>query len=375
MPLKVGSQGELVNQWVRTMNKRFSSYSREKDGTPLKVDGYFGYPDRDVQMEYERRTGQVRDGVVSDADLVALGLAEAEPLHALLTFSGTWAAPGTGYPSWVAQRCSGVVEEIPVQSPWSFGPVGGDVQSPSYKESVAIAVEWAVAWLLAHPNRTFLLGGYSQGAEAASRVYMELLPGGRLVHLRKNFVGGFGIGNPCRQKGHTYYGGSDPGGQGIATVRLKDMPVCWLECAKPGDLYTTCPDDKSGEIETSVYEIATSIGLGDPLGLVQAFIKNALAIVDDLGGLPGIVGGLGAGLIPAVLLGVLAGVLNKPTTDAGLAAAIKAAITGIKFIAANPPTEPHITYEFPIPDQPWWSYIDLAVQHVKDWSGRVPARV
>lgn len=297
------------------------------------------------------------------------------PRHALLTFSGTWAAPGTGYCSWVAQRCGQAVEEVPVISPWSFGPIGGDPHAPSYKESVEIGVEWAVQWLLAHPTRTFMLGGYSQGGEAASRVYMETLPGGRLAHLRGNYVGGFTFGNPCRQKGHTYVGGKDPGGQGIATVRLSNMGNEWLDCARPGDLYTTCPDDASGVIETDVYAIATDIQISNFMGFVSSFVQGALKVVNDIGGIGGILGSLGGGLFPDLLIGLLAGISGKPTTSKNLSAAIKAAITGLKFIAASPPTAAHITYEFPIPDQPQWSYIDLAVQHVNDWASRTPVRL
>ena len=51
MPLRITSQGELVLKWQRTMNARFSGYSREPDGTPLREDAYFGDSDANVQME------------------------------------------------------------------------------------------------------------------------------------------------------------------------------------------------------------------------------------------------------------------------------------------------------------------------------------
>lgn len=294
------------------------------------------------------------------------------PRHALLTFSGTWAAPGTGYCSWVAQACPGV-EEIPVQGPWSFGPLGGQPDAPSYRESVEIAVEWAIAWLLAHPTRTFLLGGYSQGGEAASRVRAELEPGGRLEHLRDNFVAGYTFGNPCRQMGHTFYKGKDPGGRGISSFNLSGMGDEWADMARPGDLYTTRPDTPSGQVEEEVYSIAIELGLGDPMGFMQAFIQGAIQIIQQMGGLTGIFGQLNLAMLPALLLASLAQLLGKPEANTpGLQAGINAAITGLKFIAASPPTAAHITYEQPIPDMPWMSYVDLARQHVNDWAARVP---
>ena len=92
--------------------------------------------------------------------------------HAVLTFAGTWAAPGTGYPSDVVAAVSpDLVFEVPIQSPWTFGPIPpGAPLSPSYAESVRIGVTNAVNWITAHPRQTFVLGGYSQGAEAASRM-------------------------------------------------------------------------------------------------------------------------------------------------------------------------------------------------------------
>src|SRR6476469_9006279 len=44
--------------------------------------------------------------------------------HAVLTFAGAFAAPGTGYPSDVVNAAAAdLVYEVPVQSPWTFGPI------------------------------------------------------------------------------------------------------------------------------------------------------------------------------------------------------------------------------------------------------------
>ena len=133
--------------------------------------------------------------------------------HAWLTCSGTWAPPGTGYSSWVVQNADPeLVYEVPVQAPWSFGPVNSpDPNAPSYRQSVAIGKQWALDWINAHPHQTFGLGGYSQGGQCASEIYLELLPGGQLASRFDDFIGGFSFGDPMRPAGVTGGGAPDPG--------------------------------------------------------------------------------------------------------------------------------------------------------------------
>jgi hypothetical protein len=116
--------------------------------------------------------------------------------HAVLTFAGTFAAPGTGYPSDVVNAANpDLVFEVPVQSPWSFGPIPPSPPlAPSYAESVQIAVNNATDWINTHPHQTFALGGYSQGAEAASRVLASIMTG-PLQSARPNLIGGYTFGN------------------------------------------------------------------------------------------------------------------------------------------------------------------------------------
>lgn len=264
------------------------------------------------------------------------------PRHALLTFSGTWAPPGVGYPSDVAQACAAVVEEIPVQAPWTFGPVPpGGIGSPSYRESVHIAVEWAVGWLLDNPGRTFMLGGYSQGAEAASRVYAELLPGGRCEHLAGNYVAGYTFGNPSRASdSHTFYRDPAPTtGYGISNFHLPDgMPWSWIDCAAAGDIYTSTPGGPTGKIMRDAYELGIDLQLHDFLTFAGDFAEHLWQLAQD--------------------------------ATANVGAAIDAAGRGLAFVASNPPTKPHITYQF---DEclPGVTHVQLAIQHVNDWAGRV----
>ncbi|SID02975.1 Bacteriophage protein [Mycobacteroides abscessus subsp. abscessus] len=76
------------------MLARFASYAKAADGGPLKVDSYFGYDDQAVQKEYQRRTNQAQNGVVSDDDLIRLGVTPV-----LFTVQGTGVDMWTGYPA------------------------------------------------------------------------------------------------------------------------------------------------------------------------------------------------------------------------------------------------------------------------------------
>lgn len=260
------------------------------------------------------------------------------PRHAVLTFSGTWAPPGVGYASDVARACADVVEEVPVQAPWSFGPMPpGSIDAPSYQESVHTGVEWAVRWVLEHPDRTVMLGGYSQGAEAASRVLVEFQTG-RLKHLRRNLVGGYTFGNPSRQDDHTFHADPNPTpGGGISDFQLGDTGDWWLDCAAPGDIYTTRPRGAVGRIMRQAYLLAVEMQLHNFMTFVAAFADHLWELVQ-------------------------AAVVDIP-------AAFDAAGRGIAFVADQPPTRPHITYEFE-EALPGVTYVQLACQHVRDWAGR-----
>lgn len=314
--------------------------------------------------------------------------------HAVLTFGGTWGVPGTGYCSWVTQAAidnDAPVYEVPVQGPYSFGPIPGPGSSgasnPSYRESMTIAVEWAIDWLLSHPGQTFMLGGYSMGGECASRVFNEITsPTGRLAHRKDDIVGGFTLGNPCREEGHTFPGGFKTPGRGISDFNLSNTPDWWHDHANVGDLYTTRPDGQAGQDEQDIYQLAIDIQLHDFMGFIKTFVKHVLTMLQDLGGMPYLLTSLGtgsiftsalAGLIPGAGFGGFSQVFGNNTQDLPPAtnrieAAVEASITGLKFLLAG--TGPHITYESTqaVPGQ---THLQHAVGHVIDRAWAVPARM
>ena len=265
--------------------------------------------------------------------------------HAVLTFAGPWADPGTGYPADVVKAADpDLVFEVAIDAPSSFGPIPPDAPgAPSYAESIEIAVTNATEWIDANPQQTFALGGYGQGAEAASRVLAEIMTG-PLASARPNLLGGYTFGNPWRLAGHTFPGGEDPGGRGIAATNLTADQIpkdangvdTWWDFANPGDLYTTTPTDTAGADITAVYKAAIHIGID---------INLMVALIAGLGGRG------------SVAHQVLAMVIDPIVGGTALVEAIDLAVS---FYGSNPPALAHISYQ---------SSVELAVSHLNNIAG------
>ncbi|MGH3596313.1 MAG: hypothetical protein ACRDUT_10165, partial [Mycobacterium sp.] len=227
---------------------------------------------------------------------------------------------------------------------------------PSYAESVQIAVTFATNWINANPHQTFAIGGYSQGAEAASRVLAAIM-GGALQSARPNLIGGYTFGNPARGHGHTFPGGTDPGGRGISSFNLTEAQIpkdannvdTWWDFANRGDLYTTTPTDDAGADLTAVYDAAVQLGID------QNLIAAELAALIGEGGL----GQQVLALLTHPLVGGLA-----------LAEAITLAVT---FYSTNPPGVAHLDYDT-VDALPGRTSIEVAVDHLNSIAAATPAR-
>jgi hypothetical protein len=343
----------------------------------------------EVVASFQRRTGMIDArtavaGVCNFATQVRLGVVSSGPpppgpRHACLTFRGTGGIIGQDYTSLVAQACSAKVEEIPVVYPAAMGlfPVGAasDPNAPSGYECANIAVEWAVDWFQRNPKRTVVLGAYSLGAIAASRVRAEMLPGGRLARYAENFVCGFTFGNPSRAFGHTFFLGAIPAGEGVSDFHLPQEACGWEWCDEvdPGDMYGNVPLGPVGDVLRDGYNVVMNTQVHDPITLAQKMIPAVLEIVGDAGvqlplNVPDLVTGAFAGLLATLLPGTV------PHDDNKTSAAVQAAVIALKFYADQPTTRPHITYQ----DEeamPGESHLAHAIQHVNDWASRIPVRL
>jgi hypothetical protein len=278
--------------------------------------------------------------------------------HAVLTFSGSWADPGTGYPSDVVNAANpDLVFEVPIDAPWSFGPKPPDAPaSPSYAESIQIAVTNATAWIDANPQQTFALGGYGHGAEAASRILAEIMTGS-LQSAQPNLIGGYTFGNPWRLSAHTFPGGEDPGGRGIAGTNLTAEQIpkdangvdTWWDFANPGDLYSTTPNDTVGADITAVYKAAIHVGID---------VNTMVAVIAGLTGH----GTLAQQILAMVTAPIVGG--------AALVDAIDLAVT---FYESNPPALPHISYQS-VPVLSGQSSVEIAIAHLDNIAGATLAR-
>lgn len=162
--------------------------------------------------------------------------------HIIYTVQGTGQPDpmGPGYPADIARQLNPNV--------WTWQPVG-NYEATAFPMNASIKQgEDELVRLItqAHPDRTFGMIGYSQGAIVTSNVY-DRLRTGDLQKYRSQFIGGITQGNPRREQGHTIPGGIDPKGHGIVTPNLVGTEELWWDFAagknmvgSPGqDLYTT----------------------------------------------------------------------------------------------------------------------------------------
>lgn len=354
----------------------------------------------EVVAEFQKHTGMIAagtadEGIANYATQVRLGAwppppPSLPPRHACLTFRGCGGIIGLDYTSRVAQACSAKVEEVPIDYPGSMGgiPVGAatDPNAPSGNDGVNIAIENAADWFAHNQNRTFVIGAYSLGAIAASKVRAELEPGGRFDKYKPNYICGFTFGNPCRAFGHTFYLGAIPNGRGISSFQLPQSCCTWDWCdeADPNDLYTNVPLGDVGKICTDAYGIVMDTTISDPVGTAGKLIPQLLKIVHDAGIKipfldnfgdinPGALGPGLIGLLLSALTGLFASLGGGGGNLTGPAAAVQAAILGLRFAGDNPPTRPHIQYEFE-EAMSGQSHLDHAIQHVNDWASRTAVR-
>lgn len=284
MTLQLGSSGPLVTAWQTAMVKRFRAYALAADGGPLRPDGYYGNDDRAVQAEYERRTRQPADGIVSDADLVALGLI-SPPRHTPMLFtveghlSSMWEGP-----------CAFTAKQLESEGVCRWQPVGYDNTALPFRNQTG--VEELVRLL---SDTTLLPAGtpwgmaiFSQGGIVGSKVFLDHVrpESGRLHWRLPDLKGVVAFGNPYRQKDTIAPWVPDPphaGTQGISDRRMTDTPPWWMEHSRTGDLYAENPDTEVGLNCTAVYKIvAESSWAGGESGMWQRILDIAKDPADGL---------------------------------------------------------------------------------------------
>lgn len=370
MALQLNDTGDLVAKWRRVMAAMFAGYAKTLG--PLGPGTEFGPRAQAWQREYERRTGQAIDGVVSDRDLADLKL--VLPHRPIWCYS----APGSGVPWWIGppfdlgEWCKSVLNlnHQPVGYPIGgyLGFLGGN---PSLSYNDVIAAEDAELERLISlnpdlndPNVEFWFFSYSQSAEGMKRSVARLFgDGGRYAHLRPRINGVIAFGDPTRKPGPTKVGNNPPG-HGISNWTAPD----WLEAltwsitnqSPTPDFYAAC----TSKIARLAYEVIVraetelpfviylgQIAIPALLNLIAPFAASltsplALPILSSAAGLP-------AGAL-APILGGITGSNEQPDPELIRTLSVQGLLTSIPdligLLAALPGIGVHGDYHAPKPE-------------------------
>lgn len=323
MPLRLGDKNESVRTWRKTMNVRFGGLYTRLHG-PLPTDtNEFGPRAVEWQKEYEARTQQPQDGVVSDQDLHALGIT-VPPLPSSgqvcvgITIGGAGSAWNNGYQWDLGEaldkaRCY----HQPIGFNTNPFPMNTGVQ-----DGVAKTLEQLFIPRLQFGGRNlsqipwFTPLAYSMGSIVWMKVLMRVLYGD-LQQFKPTYMGSNSFGNPMRQKDHGFPGGILVEGEGIAwTPDVHDVPDChWDFTAEKGmvgspgnDLYAKV--DGSALTVQDMRAVWSIVNTGNPTSLAMAVLQ----------------------------------LLASPTFGEGYAAAM-AAFQALDFFIAKRLT-PHTSYQF-----------------------------
>lgn len=266
------------------MRARFRSYSLAADGGPLKIDAYYGNDDRAVQEEYERRTKQVVDGVVSDADLAALGLAKPIIFTVEGHMSNMFAGP-----------CAFTAKALEDEKRAHWQPVGYDTTRMPFNNQSGVDELSRLLGLTILDNGTPFPSGtpwemiiFSQGGIVGCKTFMQhILPENGKLHWRlKDLKGVVAFGNPYREKGVVAPWIPDPpkaDRQGVSDVRMVNTPEYWREVARSGDLYTDNQSEGDRALfKTMIYKIVAEGSFSGGKAGFLARVIDLLQPADDL---------------------------------------------------------------------------------------------
>jgi hypothetical protein len=244
----------------------------------------FGARAKAWQEEYERRTNQPVDGIVSDGDLQHLGIPVPAAKPIIFTVEGHLSNMFVG-------PCAYTAQELEREGLAHCQPVGYDNVSLPFNNQSGVnellrllnstVMDNGVPFPYGTPWELFI---FSQGGIVGSKVFMQLRTSN---HPRlKDLKAVLAFGNPYRQKDVIAPWVADPpkkGTQGISDVRMTDTPEYWREVARTGDLYAENPDSEVGLNRSAIYKIvAENSWAGGEAGMWQRVLDLAKNPADGL---------------------------------------------------------------------------------------------
>jgi hypothetical protein len=329
------------------MNARFGGlYTRLHGALPTDTNE-FGPRAVLWQKEYEARTQQPQDGVVSDNDLRELGIIippVVEPVCVMFSINGAGSTYDMGYPYDILQTLDGSkCFKQPIGYNTNPFPMNTGVQDGIGEFIRQLDMPRGSRGL----NCTQLPWGgifYSMGALVGMGVLDRVLHGD-LGRFKATFIGAATFGNPRRQLNHTFPGCSWSSGEGIATPTDHDLPDSVWDFAAdknmPGsggdDLYTKMADDENAQTTKNMRAVWDIVNKGNPMSLAVAVLK----------------------------------LMAHPDFQGGYDAAV-AAFKALNFFVVKG-VAPHTRYQFTLPiandSRDCW---ELARGHMADLVARVP---
>jgi len=312
MPLQLGDRNESVRRWRHVMNARFGPlYTRLQGPLPEDTDE-FGPRARAWQQEYERRTLQPVDGIVSDDDLRALKIAIPAARPIIFTVEGhlsnMFFGPAADTATQLEQQ--GVCWHQPVG--YNNAALPFDNRS-GINELARLVGSTDVNGRPFPPGTPWGLVSFSQGAMIASDfMAQQVLPENGPLRWRLNdFRRGLAFGNPRREQGKCCPWAQSPPPPGTHGIMDKlfvttGTPIAdrWQEHPNSGDMFAAIGNTQADKDKTAIAKIVTE---NSWIGGEAALFARVLNLFGDPVG--------------------------------GSFAAIRASFEAIKFLASNP--NPH----------------------------------
>jgi hypothetical protein len=167
----------------------------------------------------------------------------------------------------------------PAKGFWLGNPI-------DYLNSVAQGVA-AGANLITNCSGSFVLVGYSQGAQVISELLRQLQSGDLTAHMPK-LLAAVTFGNPMRQQGHTWPG--DPTGctgQGInSQAPLIDTPELWWDMTNIYDLAGNIPTAAAGAIINQIWQTGGTLQMTSVAQMMSHMLTAAQHVNNPAGNGP-----------------------------------------------------------------------------------------
>lgn len=332
--IKLGDRSDLVFRWRHVMAAMFLRYAETLG--PLAPGNEFGPRAVAWQEEYERRTHQTVDGIVSEQDLIDLKLIRVH--RPIWVFS----LPGSGAPWWigpsfdVGEWAKNVLnlnhQPIGTDIGGYLGLMGGDPKL-SYNDIIAqeaaeferqldinADVQRGLLARQADPRALvdveIWITAYSQSADGIKRATAALFgDGGKYALLRDRINGLLLFGDPARQPGPTKVGNSPPGSGISRWVAPPWLQALTWSITINNDFYAACDDEIrplfyawfiKAETELPFVIYTAQIVIPALLNLVAPFLPKGLGGLTSPLAIPMLAGA--SGVAPGLLSQLIGGI-------------------------------------------------------------------